>query len=452
VNEGPVVRTGAERSGFPPPPDRLVAASAGPARDPALLYTPKWFITRQVLNAARYVDGLSPVGPKEFGTGAASPSGAHIRAANEILTALHDALERGVAEFSAVGAQLERAPDTAGFEAFLKLKDRLYMQSQEAERLLAFYRSIFRQRVGRFGPRLAAMDRIALDCYQAVWLGLGEARSIPSPAPFAYVEDGKGPATYRRGVRLSALGRRPNPFPLVKVPQHRLHNPWTLGAIPHEVAHNLQNDLGMWEVLPGRIRRVMQEKLPEEAVRIWMRLHKESYADLAGTLLIGPAYVESLIDVVGKRPEAAAAFSPDGVHPTPIVRVPMNCVLLRRMGFRPEADAFEATWRMAYPASLLSGLPDAYRRTLEQGMELLVDAACYTPEAAYGGRPLSDVVRFSHREVGLVREAADRLIRGENTGVLPERFLIAAAQIAVRTRRIEPRLVARNFYLALGRV
>ena len=36
-----------------------------------------------------------------------------------------------------------------------------------------------------------------------------------------------------------------NPFPLVQLPYHRLVNPWTLGAVMHEVSHNLQTDLGL---------------------------------------------------------------------------------------------------------------------------------------------------------------------------------------------------------------
>ncbi len=436
---------------FLPPPHRLVPPGAGPRRDPALLYTPKWFVKRQVLNAERYVEGLAPLGEKEFGSGSAAPSKAHIRSANALFIELHKMLQQDVAQFSEAGAILTKGAPPGSFATFLKLKDKIYAQSKEAERLLALYRGIFQQRAGHFGSKLAAMDRIALDCYQAVWLGLARARSVPAPAPFAYVEDGRGPATYRRGVKLSKLGRRPNPFPLVKIPQHRLHNPWTLGAVPHEVAHNLQNDLGLWKVLPKRIRAAMVGKLPEEALRIWVRLHKETYADLVGTLLIGPAYVTSLIDVVGKRPEAAAQFNPRGVHPTPIVRVPLNCALLRRMGFTPEADAFESTWRKLYPDHLRAALPKEYRRTLTEGMEIMVAVCCYTREQAYGGRELSQVIRFSHRDVGLVKEAAERLLKGENTGVLPERFLIAAAQIAFRTKGAKPSQVARNFYMALGR-
>lgn len=147
-------------------------------------------------------------------------------------------------------------------------------------------------------------------------MGLGAARSIPTPPPMAYVEAGYGSATYRRGVKLSRLGRNANPFPLVKLPNHRLINPWSLGAVPHEIGHNLQNDLDLWTMAPRLIReRLAAAGVLNEAVRIWMRWHKEIYADLIAVLLIGPSYVSSLFDVVGKAPERVAQFSLSGVHP-----------------------------------------------------------------------------------------------------------------------------------------
>lgn len=420
---------------------------AGPRRD---RYSTGWFVSRQVANAERYLAGLRPFGEDEFGADSAAPTAGHIRAANALLAEIRTRLSADVKELRAVagGVASSQGP---GFEALLRLKDKVYVQTNEAERLLAFYRNIFDQRRGRFGAQLLPMDRIARDCYRTVWNGLGKARSVPAPAPFSYVEDGYGPATYRRGVRLSTLGKRPNPFPLVKVPQHRLQNPWTLGAVPHEVAHNLQNDLGLWTVVPKRIEAAMVGKLPEGAVDVWMRWHKESYADLAGCLLIGPAYVDSLIDVVAKRTEATVAFNADGVHPTPLVRVPINCRLLRRIGFEAEAEAIEAAWWRIYPRALMKALPEEFRTTFDQGCELLIQAICFQREPAYGERSLAEVVKFSRNDVIVVEEAAARLLRGENTGILPERFMISAAAIALRAERGKAADIVRHFYMALGR-
>jgi hypothetical protein len=84
---------------------------------------------------------------------------------------------------------------------------------------------------------------------------LGREKPVPAPPPFCYMRTGFGPATYRRGIRLKRLGRELNPFPLVQLPYHRLVKPWTLGAILHEVSHNLQSDLGLTRAVPLAIGR-----------------------------------------------------------------------------------------------------------------------------------------------------------------------------------------------------
>ncbi|MFD2740291.1 hypothetical protein ACFSUD_11955 [Sulfitobacter aestuarii] len=421
-----------------------------PRRDPAL-YSTRRFLDRQALNAERYLAGLAPIRVEEFGSPAIAPTGAHIAAANALVDELRRALSGDVVAMRRMRDALAAAPE-GDIQPFLELKARVYRQTKEGEKLFAFYRGIFDQRSGRFGGRLRGVDRIARNCYQAIWLGLGRARSVPAPQPFAYIEDGNGPATYRRGVKLSKLGKRANPFPLVKIPQHRLHNPWTLGAIPHEVAHNLQNDLGLWQVMPQVITRRMTGRVPPEALAVWARWHKEAFADYAGCLLIGPAYVESLIDVVGRSQRQVAAFNPDGVHPTPILRVPMNCVLLRRMGFADEARAFVTAWHRIYPLRLRRGLPKALRESFDDGATLMVEAICETALPQLGGRSLRHVISFTKKDVAFVREAADRLLRGENTGVLPERYLIAAARRAITRKGADPVAIAGHFYATLGRV
>src|SRR5881397_2369319 len=141
-------------------------------------------------------------------------------------------------------------------------------------------------------------------------MGCGKAKSIPAPPPFSYMRTGFSPATFRRGVPLSRLGRRLNPFPLVQLPYHRLVNPWTLGAVLHEVSHNLQNDLGLARALPEAIqRRLTAEGLPPSVARTWRRWNRESFADLSGLLLGGPAIVSSLMDVIGRAPRAVRAYS-----------------------------------------------------------------------------------------------------------------------------------------------
>ncbi len=409
------------------------------------------YINRQILNAERNLSALENFKPESYGNDPQAPSVAHLRAVNALVGEARTRLRQRLGGLEAAGKRAATSQAGPAFERFLNAHDAVVAQIKELESLRAFYGGIFDQRRGEIGHSLLGLDRIARDCYQAIWLNIGRPRSVPTPVPFCYVQDGRGPATYRRGVKMSVLGKRANPFPLVKLPQHRLINPWTLGAIPHEVAHNLQNDLGLWTIMPGHIRKTMRGVVPDSAAQVWARWHKEGYADLCGVLLTGPAYVESLIDIVGKSPQRATSYSPTGVHPTPIVRVPMNCELLRRMGFAAEAEQFSRTWAQLYPDQPHHDLPDAFKKTLKRGIAAMVEAICYSKMPHYGGKSLAGTTSFSPQDQALVAEAAGRLIEGTNTGILPERFLIAASRQAIARRGASTSAIARNFFKSLGR-
>jgi len=410
-----------------------------------------FFAYRTAVNARRYATSMLAFGEDQFGSGPNAPSPSHIRAVNALLAELAARQEQEERRLATVARNLPQLGDR-GVAQLLVLKDRNHALTGETERIWDFYRGLFSQRRGRSAAWLRAVDQIALDCYQTIWLGLGAARPIPSPAPFAYAEPGFGPATFRRGVKLSVLGQRANPFPLVKVPRHRLINPWSLGAVPHEVAHNLQNDLGLWDIMPKRVAAAFRRAgLPEQNAAVWQRWHKETYADLAGVLFIGPAYVGALMDVVARARAEAAAWSDEAVHPTPIVRVPLNIRLLERIGFEEDAAAFRKAWDTLYPAAVWERLPGWVREDLPRQIDAVLDAMVFDRCAEYGGKALAEVVRFQPKHALLVREAATRLERGDSTGVLPERFLIAAARVALARARTAPETIARNFYATLAR-
>ena len=176
-----------------------------------------------------------------------------------------------------------RTPDAVNIRRMLVLKERAHRWVRDIERVWNFYFELFGQRQGRYGDWLVGCDRIALDCYTAAFRGIATAPSIPAPPPFAYMKTGFSPATIRRGVPLSRIGRLPNPFPLVELPYHRLVNPWTLGAVLHEVSHNLQNDIGLDRAMPARIARRLSERgHPASVIRMWTAWNRETFADLGG--------------------------------------------------------------------------------------------------------------------------------------------------------------------------
>jgi hypothetical protein len=425
------------------------AAPAGGAAAAAPL--PVWLRVQSV-NVARHACALRPFKQGEFGTGPEAPTSGHLEATNALIRRLRSDLLRSTARVRQASEAAQARPETARLHRLLAEKERAHSQVRAIEKIWDFYFELFGQRQTRFGCWLLGCDRIALDCYQASYMGIGAARPIPAPPPFAYVRTGFSPATFRRGIPLSMLGRQLNPFPLVQLPYHRMVNPWTLGAVLHEVSHNLQNDLGLARAVPVAIaRRLLRERLPRSVARTWARWNRELFADLCGLLLGGPPVVASLMDVVGRSPEATLAFNPAGVHPTPFLRTFLSVELLRRMGFEEEARGYGRLWGRLYPDARVGTLPRPLLDTFPQACALVVDTVCYQPYKSLGNKSLAASLPFAQKELAMMEEAAGRLAAGSDPGVLPERFLIGAVRIAVERRLARPGVLTGNFYKELAR-
>jgi hypothetical protein len=263
---------------------------------------------------------------------------------------------------------------------------------------------------------------------------------------------GFSPATFRRGIKLTALGKQVNPFPLVQLPYHRLVNPWTLGAVLHEVSHNLQSDLGMATAVPRAMgRALLRVGVGAQVASVWVQWNREIYADMSGLLLGGPGVVGSLFDILGRSRESVLSYNPAGVHPTPYLRAFLSIELLRRMGFATEAEGYRKLWVRMYPDPRGGSIPARLLDTAGDAVGCVVDAICYRPFAELGNRALAEVQRFGPKEQGMVEEAAHRLGTGSDPGIVPERFLIGAVRFAVDNRLDTPGQLATYFYKELAR-
>src|ERR1700727_969494 len=211
------------------------------------------WLRAQSINVTRHAAALRPFKREEFGDGAAAASEGHIQVVNQLITKLrHGLLKMSERVHGAINKASEE-PSSPRLQRVVASKDRAHRWVQGIEKIWDFYFELFGQRQGKYGDWLLSCDRIAMDCYQAAYTGLGVARSVPAPPPFCYMKTGFAPATIRRGIRMRRLGKQMNPFPLVQLPYHRLVNPWTLGAVMHEVSHNLQNDLGLSRDIPRQV-------------------------------------------------------------------------------------------------------------------------------------------------------------------------------------------------------
>jgi hypothetical protein len=409
------------------------------------------WVNTQALNLTRHAAALRPFKNDEFGTGASAPTAGHVTAVNKLIAALRAGLLRFSKNVSQLSRDAIEDPVTRRLQLLVNRKEKAHHWVQGIEKIWDFYFELFGQRQTRYANWLLSCDRIALDCYRAAYLGIGVARSIPAPPPFCYMRTGFAPATFRRGIPLSRLGKQLNPFPLVQLPYHRLLNPWTLGAVLHEVSHNLQSDLGLSRDVPRKIAlRLLQAGLPRPVASVWTRWNREMFADMSALLLGGPEVVGSLMDVIGRGTATVVAFSAKGVHPTPYLRLLNSVELLRRMGFKKEAQQYYTAWKRIYPSAATGSIPSVMLKTFGDACALAVDTMCYQPYRSLGNKSLAQVIQFGAKEQQMIEEAARRLAAGTDPGIIPERFVIGAARFALEHRLARPGVITTNFYKALA--
>lgn len=351
------------------------------------------------------------------------PSRAHFRAANRRLAEIDRMTMRRLAEY----ARQDPDGDPQNRLNALAMVER---EVDRARRTFGMFFEVFAQRGTAFAPALAAHDTIARDCYAAVRLNLPHLFAGPLIPPITYLEHGYSPATMRRGVTLNRLLGETNPFPLIRIPWDR-DQPWQ-AVFLHEVAHNLQADLGLWvENRSAVIQRLASDGIAPLAVSIFGRWHKEIFADLAAVLLAGPAVAWGMALFLAHPFDKVMTYRPGGPHPTGFLRIFILAEMVRRLGFAEEARQMAVLWSSLYDPRRGHRLPPVLLQEARRAIPALVDEIAFQPRRNLGERVLSSVIRFSRADQAAIRRGAMRLARGQWPADLPPRFLVSACGYAI---------------------
>ncbi|RKH67785.1 hypothetical protein [Corallococcus aberystwythensis] len=379
-----------------------------------------------------------------------APSAAHFAAANARLGEIDRDVRRAL---SRLNGRLRDAPPTS--DEVLERNALLEREIDRARRAYGLFFDVFSQRGTRFAPALAACDAIAVDCFQAVRKAAPGLLHGPMLKPVTYLEHGFSPATFRRGVLLSRLLGERNPFPLIRVPYERVEAPWGMGVILHEIGHNLQADLGIWQETQVALqRRVLHATGNPWLTRLWGRWHKEIFADLIACLLGGPASVHSMKDFLAYPPSRVLTFHPLSAHPTPFLRVFIQAEMLRRMGFLRRARDVRDNWNRLYRARLPGArIPRLLLCTAARLIPHVVDEIAFQPRRGLAQRALVDVVPFWPSDQERIDRAAESLARGHIPPGVPPRHVVSASREALERRLASPEHISRtvlNHLVKLG--
>jgi hypothetical protein len=354
-----------------------------------------------------------------------APSAAHFEAANRRL----GHIDRDIVRRLRVLRRHWRTVPPGQALVFTALVER---EVDRARRAFGMFFEVFSQRGSDFAPALAAHDTIAADCYDVIRRAAPLVFRGPLLKPVSYMEHGYSPATMRRGVALSRLLGESNPFPVIRIPWDR-DNPWQ-AVFLHEVAHNLQADLGLWEenqqALSERLLKSVGDPLVTTIYRRW---HKEIFADLAAVLLGGPASVWGMMEFLAHPAPRTLTYRPGGAHPTGYFRVAILAEMLRRMGFLRESAQVRLVWNRLYQPARGHRLPPRLLETSTRTIPHVVDEIAFQTRRNLAHRALVDVIPFTREDERAIRRGASTLARLTVPTDLPPRFLVSACRYAIGT-------------------
>jgi len=363
-----------------------------------------------------------------------APSAAHFRAANQRLTAIDKQIATRL-------GRLEHTWQTEPKQRVLIDIALVEREIDRARRAFGLFFEIFSQRGSAFAPALSAHDVIAEDCYRAVRQAAPHIFSGSLIKPLCYMEHGFSPATMRRGVLLNRLLGEANPFPIVRIPWDR-DNPWQ-PVFLHEVSHNLQADLGIWQENRQAVtRRILRASGDPALTRIYGLWHKEIFADLAAILLGGPAAAWGMAVFLANPAPRVMTFRAGGAHPTAYLRVHILAEMLRRLGFDKEARRLARVWDDLYNPRRANRLPVRLLSTSNRIIPEIVDEIAFQTRRNLAQRSLADIIRFDAHDENAIRAGTAMLIRGRIPQDLAPRHLVSAAGYALAEGRIAPRLLS----------
>jgi hypothetical protein len=287
------------------------------------------------------------------------------------------------------------------------------------------YRSKWSQRVqASLRQTLDLIDDLAWQAYRPAhdlalasgWLPAGRARlpplvfTNPRWSPFARSRERGYELDEASGVLQEIDDFEPwlrtMPVPLIGIP-------WTqAGHLPdavfvgHEVGHLIEDDLGLQQMLVS----IVDGALPAADLarrQAWsVHWRSEVFADVWGVLCCGPAFAETLVDLLIGAADVQTQAQPDafnrwGPYPTHALRAAVLVAAVRALDearvpgvFASAADRLAARWRHAHPE------PHAMP-AFDGDAEAVVNALMCQPLEAFkraregGPMPLRQVLPFS---------------------------------------------------------
>ena len=316
------------------------------------------------------------------------------------------------------------------------------------EELLRYLSMMAQQRTYGRSPMLADADAVADACYAPILeLARVQGLNLRTSQPVAVTGD------WNLSVVPRFASTRVAPL---RVPLGFDRSLWLWPAIAHEVAHDLFYSLETIDrELYARLGLPRSVDVPRSEAELdpgWLRRLfgawlPEVFADVLGTLMLGPAYVETMLRAFRdpSSPQRTAAILQDGgaidSHPPERLRVYMGTRALHYLGRHEEADEMWARWEADHPGVGFYFLPlggewvGLSDEALHGVADSMVETLLQRPWPELDGYRLLNIpgLAYLHAEHAEVERLLDPLANGDPVDA-DARWVTAAAVLAAKAQ------------------
>ncbi|MGB5813406.1 MAG: hypothetical protein WBG86_22920 [Polyangiales bacterium] len=312
------------------------------------------------------------------------------------------------------------------------------------EELMRYLETMAQQRMQSTPSEVGDADRMADACYAPI-LEFAGSQGLRLRTSTPVVITGDWPLSIV--PRFASTRVAP-----IRVPRGFAQSVWLWPALAHEIAHDLyysvdgledglHTRLGLpTEVDSPRSEREIDGGFVRDLFGAWL---SEVFADVMGTMTLGPAYVETMRRAF-RQPtaphETAAVFEAQGVieeHPPARLRLYMATRVLHHLGRHEEADAQWSKWEAEHADVDLYFLPLSGRwvglssESVHAVADSIVEALLEETWPEFADHRLTNIPGFAylHADHAEVQHAVSELARGAipRTDV---RWIMAAAVLA----------------------
>jgi len=312
------------------------------------------------------------------------------------------------------------------------------------ESLLRHLRTIARQRMLGESASLSEADTMADACYAPlIEFAVAQGLDLTTSQPLVVTGD----RDFSNVPRFASTRLAP-----LRMPQDFENSLWGWPAIAHEVAHDFYYSLkGLEPSLRARLGLPGKAEMPTSSAELdgaWLRSLfgawlPEIVADTLGTIMLGPAYVETMRLAFRNpsSPQRTAAILQDrnliDEHPPPRLRLYMATRVLHHLGRHDEADSLWSRWEADHAEVGFYFLPLGGQwvglsdETLHSVADSVIDALVQRAWPELEGFHLLNVpgLAYQHAEHAEVTRLSADLLRGERLDA-DVRWIIAAAVLA----------------------